>query len=36
MSPILGFDTKQRKKQFLIKFGAFLQQKQDFDNMIHS
>ncbi len=31
----LGFDTKQRNS-FLIKFGAFLQLKQDSDNIIHS
>jgi hypothetical protein len=35
MGPTLGFDTKQRNS-FLIKFGGFLQQKQDSDNIIHS
>jgi hypothetical protein len=35
MGPTLGFDTKQRNS-FLIKFGVFLQQKQDSDNIIHS
>ncbi len=31
----LGFDTEQRNN-FLIKFGVFLQLKQDSDNIIHS
>jgi hypothetical protein len=35
MGPTLGFDTKQRNS-FLIKFGFFLQLKQDSDNIIHS
>jgi hypothetical protein len=35
MGPTLGFDTKQ-KTGFLIKFGVFLQLKQDSDNIIHS
>ncbi len=30
-----GFDTKQRNS-FLIKFGGFFQEKQDFDNIIDS
>jgi hypothetical protein len=34
MGPTLGFDTKQRNS-FLIKFGAFLQLKQDSDNIIN-
>ncbi len=35
MGPTLGFDTEQRNS-FLIKFGGFLQLKQDSDNIIHS
>ncbi len=34
MGPTLGFDTEQRNS-FLIKFGGFLQLKQDSDNIIH-
>ncbi len=33
MGPTLGFDTKQRNS-FLIKFGGFLQLKQDSGNYI--
>jgi hypothetical protein len=32
MDPTLGFDTEQRSS-FLIKFGVFLQLKQDSDNI---
>jgi len=35
MGPTLGFDTEQRNS-FFIKFGVFLQLKQDSDNIIHS
>jgi hypothetical protein len=35
MGPTLGFDTEQGNS-FLIKFGVFLQLKQDYDNIIHS
>jgi hypothetical protein len=35
MGPALGFDTEQRNS-FLIKFGVFLQLRQDSDNIIHS
>ncbi len=35
MGPTLGFDTEQRNS-FLIKFGGFLQFKQDSDNIIHN
>jgi hypothetical protein len=35
MGPTLGFDTEQRNS-FLIKFGVFLQLKQDSENIIHS
>jgi hypothetical protein len=35
MGPTLGFDTEQRNS-FLMKFGVFLQLKQDSDNIIHS
>ncbi len=35
MGANLGFDTEQRNS-FLIKFGIFLQLKQDSDNIIHS
>ncbi len=35
MGPTRGFDTKQTNS-FLIKFGVFLQLKQDTDNIIHS
>ncbi len=35
MGPTLGFDRKQRNS-FLIKFGVFLQWKQESDNIIHS
>ncbi len=35
MGPTLGFDTKQRKSFFLMKFGVFLQLQQDSDNIIH-
>ncbi len=35
MGPTLGFDTEQSNR-FLIKFGVFLQLKQDTDNIIHS
>jgi hypothetical protein len=35
MGPTLAFDTEQRNS-FLIKFGVFLQLKQDPDNVIHS
>jgi hypothetical protein len=34
MGPTLAFDTEQRNS-FLIKFGVFLQFKQDSDNIIH-
>ncbi len=34
MGPTLGFDTEQRNS-FLVKFGVFLQLKQDSDNIIH-
>jgi hypothetical protein len=35
MGPTLDFDTEQRSS-FLIKFGVFLQLKQDSDNIIYS
>ncbi len=35
MGPALGFDTEQINS-FLIKFGGFLQLKQNSDNIIHS
>jgi hypothetical protein len=35
MGPTLGFDTEQRNS-FLMKFGVFLQLKQDSDNFILS
>jgi hypothetical protein len=35
MGPALGIDTEQRNS-FLIKFGVFLQLKQDSDNIIQS
>jgi len=35
MGPTLGIDTEQGDS-FLIKFGVFLQLKQDSDNIINS
>jgi len=35
MGPTHGFDAEQRNS-FLIKFGVFLQLKQDSDDIIHS
>jgi hypothetical protein len=35
MGPTLGFDTEQRNS-YLIKFGVFLQLKQDYDNIMYS
>jgi hypothetical protein len=35
MGPTLGFDAKQ-SNSYSFKFGVFLQQKQDSDNIIHN
>jgi hypothetical protein len=35
MGPTLGFELTQSKETVLIKFGVFLQLKQDSDNIIH-